>query len=189
MSQAMLQVLLDPSNDGFEDAWNAFFLDVSKLRTLGSNLSVEAAQQLLAAGQQWKGAAWNTSKASKVLYNLTGVPIVRGGWQEYRNAFLYALSLFLEVEIVELELSDRVADAAFTLAQVFSGTVGTLADEGAGDQGSNPAEGIAFCMYQLLQRLRKRRSSNFHGMNPLESCRLSWPTSEHTPWLETGAWT
>ena len=116
-------------------------MDVSRVRSVGELLNQETSRQLLTAGQQWQGTAWNTSKASKVLYSLTGVPIVRGVWQEYRNAFLYALSLYLEVEILELDLSDRVADVAFSLAQVFSSPVGSAEDWYPGGFGSTPAGG------------------------------------------------
>ena len=99
----VLQKLLNSEDEGFEDSWNLFFMDVQKVREIGSLLTPQLASALLAAGQQWKGSGWNTSKASKTLFNLTGVPLVKSTWVDYRNAFLYALSLFYEVEVQELD--------------------------------------------------------------------------------------
>lgn len=146
-----LQSLVDPSSELFEQSWNTFFLDVARVRAVCGGIPPEAASALLAAGQKWQGTGWNTGKASKILYSLTGVPLVKGVWSEYRNAFLYALALFLEVEVPELDLSDRVADAAFALLNVFagadaqpSGTVVQGYDSRSGDPGSYPGAGHPF---------------------------------------------
>ena len=70
---------------------------------------------------------------------------------DYRTAFLYALSLLVEVEILELDLNDRVSDAAFALLNVFQGFVAPYSsqvvnnhDSRSGDPGSNPAAGMFF---------------------------------------------
>lgn len=141
-----LQVLQDPGHPEFEAAWNTFFLDVSRVQSLAGNVDSGTGHRLLSAGLNWSGSGWNSSKASKTLWELTGVPLVKAQWVDYRNAFLYALSMLLEVEVVELELADRVADAAFALLSVFTGK----ADAGRSavvynqdlhpeDPGSNPA--------------------------------------------------
>lgn len=137
----VLQKLLNPDVEGFEDSWNQFFMDVQKVREIGSLLTPQLAQQLLVAGQAWKGTGWNTSKASKTLFTLTGVPLVKSTWQDYRNSFLYALSLFYEVDVQELDLTDRSADAAFNLCQVFSGAVDSTQDYQMDNYGSNPSGG------------------------------------------------
>jgi hypothetical protein len=135
-------VLADPRHPDFEKAWNTFFLDVSLVQNFAAQANSEVAKAVLLAGQQWTGSGWNTSKASKTLWSLTGVPLVKAAWVDYRTAFLYALSLLLEVEVLELDLNDRVSDAAFELLKVFtgqaapySGQVGMHADLQTGDPG------------------------------------------------------
>ena len=148
-NQNLLKTLIDPSSEGFEASWTSFFLDADRVRALGAEITPELATALLAAGQKWLGSGWNTSKASKTLYSLTQVPFVKGVWSEYRNCFLYALALFWEVEVAELELSDRAADAAYALLNVFAGyhessqVVYSPVHQGE-VPGSNPAVGSTF---------------------------------------------
>ena len=78
MQNQDLQHLVDSSSERFEQSWNAFFLDVARVRGLYGVIPPESAQELIAAGQKWAGSGWNTSKASKSLYSLTGVPLVKG---------------------------------------------------------------------------------------------------------------
>ena len=117
----LVQVLQNPDHQDFEQAWSSFFLDVNRVQALPGQVTADQARALIQAGQRWSGAGWNTSRASKALWNLTGVPLVKAAWMDYRNAFLYALSLFLEVDVQELDLGDKVAEAAFTLLSVFAG--------------------------------------------------------------------
>ena len=132
----MLSTLLNPNADTFEEAWNKFYMDVSLVRTIAQAISKDTAQQLIQAGLQWTGKAFNTTKASKIMYELSGVPMVKSSWLEYRNSFLYTLALLTEVEIQELDLSDRAAEAAFNLAQVFAGD--GMEEDYANNLGSNP---------------------------------------------------
>ena len=74
---------------------------------------------LLNAGTCWQGGGWNSSSASKKLYELVGVPILSSDFSVYRGAFLYSLALFWEVEIPEVSLPDSAAAAAFALAKVY----------------------------------------------------------------------
>ena len=159
-------------------------MDVSRVRSVGELLNQETSRQLLTAGQQWQGTAWNTSKASKVLYSLTGVPIVRGVWQEYRNAFLYALSLYLEVEILELDLSDRVADVAFSLAQVFSSPVKIGTQEAL----VRLQQVLLFCLL-TLQNPPKKTKFRYRGTNHSKTFPWSWPTSGPTQLMGKEGWT
>ena len=77
---------------------------------------VPKAADVLAAGARWSGAGWNTSRASRALHSLTGVPLVSGDLDSYKNAYLYALAILLDVDIPSLSLSDRAAEVAFGLA-------------------------------------------------------------------------
>ena len=148
-NQNLLKTLIDPSSEGFEASWTSFFLDADRVRALGAEITPELATALLAAGQKWLGSGWNTSKASKTLYSLTQVPFVKGVWSEYRNCFLYALALFWEVEVAELELSERAADASYALRNVFAGyhessQVAYSPVHQGEVPGSNPAVGSTF---------------------------------------------
>ena len=75
--------------------------------------------ELLKAGASWNGSGWNTGRASKALHDLVGVPLVTSDFSEYRNAFFYALALYWGVEVPQLELGDRAAEAAFALVRCF----------------------------------------------------------------------
>ena len=115
-----LQPLLDTDNqDAFHQAWSSFFLDTSKVRQLQDVMDAESAMELLKAGTSWNGSGWNTGRASKALHDLVGVPLVTSDFSEYRNAFFYALALYWGVEVPQLELGDRAAEAAFALVRCF----------------------------------------------------------------------
>ena len=51
----LIQILLDPQNAAFEDSWNALFMDVGKVRLLLGAIPKEKTQELLSAGQLWRG--------------------------------------------------------------------------------------------------------------------------------------
>ena len=186
MAQELLQGLLDTQNDRFEESWSLFFMDVSRVQKVTELLTPETSRQLLAAGQNWQGTNWNTSKASKVLYTLTGVPIVKAAWPEYRNAFLYALSLHLEVEILELELPDRVADAAFTLAQVFSGQLDWL-PLALGTR--VPPLATALFFLRSHPHSPETTRSRSLGTNLFVTFLWSWATCGPAPSLGSATWT
>ena len=185
MAQELLQGPLDTQR--FEESWSWFFVNVSGVQKVTELLTPDTSLQLLAAGQNWQGTNWNTSKASKVLYTLTGVPIVKAAWPEYRNAFLYALSLHLEVEILEQELTDRVADAAFTLAQVFSGQVDWAAASGPGYSGSAPGDDAVFSAESLAQS--EDDGVQIAWDEPLRDLPLELATCGPTPSLGSATWT
>ena len=58
--------------------------------------------------------------ASRRLFELTGVPLVRADFSQYRTSFLFALSLFWEVDVPKMDLSDRASETAFSLASMFA---------------------------------------------------------------------
>ena len=124
--QQLLQDLTNIQGDCFHEIWKDFFYDVPKVRGLRKIIDDEKAAAVLAAGATWNGNGWNTYKASRALMGLTGVPLVSQPFDEYRNSFLFALSLLWEVDVQALQLSDRGSEAAFALAKV-------LADEGQVD--------------------------------------------------------
>ena len=78
-----INILQNHEHPDFENAWSGFFLDVSKVQSLPGKISNDETVALIAAGQRWSGAGWNTSRASKALYNLTMVPLVKAEWRDY----------------------------------------------------------------------------------------------------------
>jgi hypothetical protein len=55
------------------------------------------------------------------LHQLMGVCLVAATISAYRDAWLFALSVVLDVEVVWLHLTDRSREAAFALALVIQG--------------------------------------------------------------------
>ena len=78
------------------------------------------APAILSAGELWQGEGWTTGRASKALYQVAGVPLVSPEVKDYKGAFLYALALHWNLDIIKFELSEKAAEAAFSLAAVFS---------------------------------------------------------------------
>ena len=136
----LLNALKDSSNPGFNVAWTQFFLNPDSVRTL-KTLNEATVTELITAGAHWTGAGWNTSKASKVLYNLTGVPLVTSEFSEYKNAWFFALALHYNVQIAQMDLSDRASEAAFQLAEALSADP---AKDGASDDPSPGEPGAKF---------------------------------------------
>ena len=56
-----------------------------------------------------------TGRASKTLYDLSGVAIVKPSIDSYRDVWLYALALLTGVDLPMAELPPEVAEAAFSL--------------------------------------------------------------------------
>ena len=52
--------------------------------------TVEAIHATLAGGMRWTGAGWNTTKASRVLENATGVGLVSSKLTDNMQAFLFS---------------------------------------------------------------------------------------------------
>ena len=119
----VLQALCNQDNqEAFHKAWSAFFLNPELVRQVATGVEKDKAAEVLRAGASWNGTGWNTGRASKQLHELVGVPLVTSDLVNYQNAFLYALALLWEVEVPQLELSDRAAQAAFALATFFQGS-------------------------------------------------------------------
>ena len=95
------------------------FYNVDQVRLLG-DVSMEDALKVIAGGSRWTGSGWTTSRASQRLHSLTQVSLVTAEFNQYRNAWLYCLSMLWNVEVTELTLSEAAAEAAFRLASVCS---------------------------------------------------------------------
>ena len=49
------------------------------------------------------------------------MPLVSGTFGHYLDAFLYSLALRFGIDVDTMDLSERAAEAAFALAQVYQG--------------------------------------------------------------------
>ena len=112
-----------------QEAWNKFLFNVPAAIALGS-LSAEDATLLCQAGHKWQGTGWTTARASKLLHTVSGVPLVAAQISHYRDAWLFALALWFEVEVTYLDLSDRSSEAAFAICSALA-TAGSAAERDA----------------------------------------------------------
>ena len=117
-AQGFLQQLLQVETEGGQQAWKDFLFNVEKVAELDSIIDPNKAAALMVEGLQWSGGGWNSTTASKALFELTGVPLVTSNFGQYRDAWLYALALHWQIDIPECTLVDQAAAAAFALAEV-----------------------------------------------------------------------
>ena len=96
----------------FDSAWADFLFNTKKLTMLKS-ASKATLTQILHAGQRYNGFGWSTSTASRVVYELSSVGIVKPSFDVYRNIWLYCLTMMGELDVGALELSTEQAEAAF----------------------------------------------------------------------------
>ena len=96
-----------------------FLFNVELAQTL-KDLIAEQAGALLQAGSKWAGSGWSTARAFTQLQPTVGVPLVQSSISTYRDSWLFALSLFWDVEVGLLDLPDRGAEAAFALCARLS---------------------------------------------------------------------
>jgi len=109
MAKVVPHKLLQQLLEGDENTWSTFVFDVDKARALTPELEndKERAKAVLAAGGAWNCTGWNTSIASKKLWQSIRVPLVSSEGKEYLHAWLFGLSMVWAVEIPDLNLSDR----------------------------------------------------------------------------------
>ena len=124
MEEDKLVASLTQEGPQFEVTWSSFLFNVNMALKLKEKPK-EDILAVLAAGARWSGAGWNTGKASKVLWELSGVGIVRSQIDHYRDCWLYAVALLCQVEMPQLELPSEVAEAAFSLVGYVEDPHGT----------------------------------------------------------------
>ena len=115
--------MITPTHPDYLTTWSTFFYNIQAVKSLGTP---QEASAIISAGEDWNGHGWTTGRASKVLYEITGVPLVSGNLTEYKGSFLYALALHWGVDLATFDLTEKAAEAAFALA-------GVLGDQGPGD--------------------------------------------------------
>ena len=118
--------LADPTHAEWSASWSSFLFNVAEVRKLGP-VPAEAAA-ILSAGDLWRGEGWTTGKASKRLYDITSVALVSANVEGYTKVFIFALALHWGLEVVQYNLSEKSAEAAFALASVFS-TAGDMEED------------------------------------------------------------
>ena len=94
----------DSEKQGYQTKWKYFFYDPTKVRSVKSAVDPQTAAEILKAGLDWDGEGWNTALASHRLFELTGVPLLSADFSQHRNSFLFALSLFWEVDVPKMDL-------------------------------------------------------------------------------------
>ena len=116
----------------YNEAWKDLFLNPRAVKKLLSETSQEVLHLVLQAGQNWEGGGWDSTKCAKTLRQLTGVALVSPRAVDYVNAFLYSLVLAANLDVTLAELSDKCADVAFHLSDLWCAT-----GEGGGMQEDN----------------------------------------------------
>ena len=104
----------------FDRSWAEFIFNIKQLDVL-RNCGEDTVQAVVSAGLRYAGAGWTTSRASKELFNLTGVAIVKKEFAVYRDIWLFALCTSAGVDIPSLELAQEQAEAAFAIQCVVEG--------------------------------------------------------------------
>ncbi len=72
--------LLQPTTGEGAKAWASFFLNVDLVRQFSEAVPHDTKK---AVGLLWDGTCWNTSKASKKLWDVAGVGLVSGDVNQY----------------------------------------------------------------------------------------------------------
>ena len=74
--EAFTDKLLQVDTDEGSAAWALFLLNPDLVSRLSGVMTPAKATEILEAGQRYDGKGWNTGKASKKVYELTGVALV-----------------------------------------------------------------------------------------------------------------
>ena len=114
MEEDNLVASLSQEGPQFESNWAHFLFNIELALRLKEK-NKEDVMAVLTAGGRWNGTGWNTGRASKVLWDLSGVGIVKSQIDHYRDCWLYAVALMCQVELPQVELPTDVAEAAFSL--------------------------------------------------------------------------
>ena len=131
------------SSDGLSEestrSWQSFWYNIYRVLLLG-DVSTEDPLKVISGGLRWTGSGWTMSRASQGLHSLTQVPLATAEYDQYRNAWLYCLSMLWNVEVTELSLSDAAAEAAFRLASVCSESGDSMEEDDEDDhpEGESP---------------------------------------------------
>jgi hypothetical protein len=113
-----LDAVASLTQDGphFEQSWGHFLFNVDAAMNLKKSVRPkEEVLGILLAGARYQGTGWTTGRASKALYDLSGVGIVKPAIEPYRDCWLYALALLTGVDLPTVDLPADCAEAAFSM--------------------------------------------------------------------------
>ena len=104
--EEFIKLLSDGLSEESTRLWHSFFYNIDQVRLL-RDVSTEDALKDIDGGSRWTGSGWKTSRASQRLHSLTQDLLVTAEFNQYRNAWLYCLSMLWNVEVTELTLGRR----------------------------------------------------------------------------------
>ena len=131
----VLTRLLAPEESTRSAAWELFLFNVPLVRLITPLVDEKVAKLIIEAGAAWTTTSWTTSSAAKTIHHLTNVAFVSQDFAMYRSSFLFALSIWWNVDVPLLELAPGAAEAAFGLQSCFTGEEGMMV-ENSQDEGS-----------------------------------------------------
>jgi len=108
---------LTQEGPAFQGNWANFLVNVDQAMYLKNkkDMKKEDILAVLMAGQRFTGTGWTTGRASKKLFDLSGVGIVKSSIDCYRDCWLYAVAMLTGVHLPLVELAPDCAEAAFNL--------------------------------------------------------------------------
>ena len=117
-----LDIVTSLTEDGpqFEGKWCNFLFNTEaalylREKKAKAELKDEDIVAILAAGQRYTGSGWSTVRASRRLFELSGVGVIKGTIQRYRDCWLYSRALLTDIDLPQVELEAELAAAAFSL--------------------------------------------------------------------------
>ena len=108
---------------GEDVVWSSFLFDVPMAKQVVQSVEPDQAKLILQVGGGWSAPSWSTTALSRKLWETAKVAlVVSSEKKEYVHLWLYALSVAWQLDVGELDLSDRAADAAFHIMVQIAGT-------------------------------------------------------------------
>ena len=107
---------------GYHEAWSTFLFNPEAVRAVTEEIQQDGdrATAILQCGMAWNGQGWTTGTASRKLWNAAGVTLVSSNFSDYINAHLFALCLLWGLDVHQLDLPQRTAEAAFALLAPYT---------------------------------------------------------------------
>jgi hypothetical protein len=158
-----MQALIAIEDPAYHEAWSTFLFNPDVVRAVTEELQgdVEGATAILQAGMAWNGQGWTTGTASRKLWTASGVTLVSSNFSDYINAHLFALCLLWGLEVAQLDLPQKTAEAAFELLAPYGPVVPPeeLAPQGGGEANTMEED-----------------DDDDHGMSKRSHCPGNWPS-------------
>jgi len=114
----LIQALKTVDHELFDQTWTSFLFNVEQA-TAVRQVDQATSKEILAAGMQWSGTGWTTSRAAMALYRLTKASVVSEDAKDYVYCWLLALALVWKVDVPQLTLPPHVSAASFALCELI----------------------------------------------------------------------